>query len=190
MLLEYVNDRADSFGTPDLMRAYYITRPKPDSDDPESGRFKSLDDVFEAFNDAYDAAANHVNKYQSKAPMGCDDAFCVLTGSGFGKRPDPAWDFMFKAMENADGAFQSNMILASAALRLYPDLRRELLGADVPDLSIRSVFGVDGPDRPAPVSGYAAHPHAGAFSRMKADLEREAAAPHGEKDDAGRSFGD
>lgn len=113
-------------------------------DAPEDG-FGSMDEVFQAFDDAYDAAGSHVNTYPVKVSKTCEDAFTRLTGMGSGKGLDPDWMFAYDALQAAGGQYESNMILASVALYDDPGLIKYAAGAELPDLSIKSVFGRDAP---------------------------------------------
>lgn len=131
LLLRYVNSRMREGG-------YHVGTTDPDG-------FKSITVVTDAFDSAYDAALMYVSNYGAKAPMGCEDAFSVVTGLGFEKRRDKNWDFVSDALARAHDAHESNMILASVALHVYPYLEREAGDALLPDLSIRSVFGCDPP---------------------------------------------
>lgn len=132
MLLDYVHGRMCS-------GRYWISR-----DGPEG--FRSMDNVLSAFESAYEAAGLRPNKYSSRIRPGSEDAFAVLTGAGSGRGLDGCWSFLFDALSKAENAHDSNMVLASAALYVYPELIREAAGAELPDLSIRAVFGCDPPD--------------------------------------------
>lgn len=133
-LLKYVNGCASS-GI-----AYWV-------DAPEDG-FESMEEVFQAFDDAYDAAKSHVNVYPAKVSKTCGDAFTRLTRMGTGKGLDPDWEFAYDALQVAGGQYESNMILASVALCDDPGLIKYAAGAELPDLSIKAVFGRDAPGVP------------------------------------------
>lgn len=137
-LLAYVNERADPCGESDDHRSYFIKK-------PDEFGFRAMNDVFSAFDDAYDAARAHVNKYGPRISADSEDAFAILTGAGSRSGFDHDWEFVYDALANAGDAHSSNMVLASTALYVYPIIIRETFGADLPDLSIQAVFGVDPP---------------------------------------------
>ncbi len=142
MLCQYVHDQiyGDQDDTRNIIRPYYI-------DWPEGG-FKSVRDIFSAFDKAYDSAAHHVNGYSCRIPGKANDAYAKLTGLGFCRRVNPEWDFLRFALEHDKSAYESNLILASASVYVYPDIVREAAGAELPDLSIQAVFGRSAPDAP------------------------------------------
>lgn len=155
MLLDYIHGRIHD-------GRYWI------SDKGHDG-FRSMDGVFAAFESAYEKAGSHVNKYCSRIRPGSKDAFAVLTGAGSGRGFDGRWLFLFDALSVSKDAHDSNMILASAALHVYPYLIREAAGAELPDLSIQAVFGCDPPDKPVektPAPG-------SAMSKLMRAIEKE-----------------
>lgn len=132
LLVNYVNGRVNG------RTLYWISA-------PESGSFSCLSDIYTSFNTAYDKAADHVNRYRFKLPNDSKDAFAILTKAGSRGGIDKDWAFVFDALSESKDAYASNLVLASAGMFVYPGLMRESLGADLPDLSIRAVFGRDVP---------------------------------------------
>ena len=98
MLCQYVHDQiyGDQDDTRNIIRPYYI-------DWPEGG-FKSVRDIFSAFDKAYDSAAHHVNGYSCRIPGKANDAYAKLTGLGFCRRVNPEWNFLRFALEHAKSA--------------------------------------------------------------------------------------
>lgn len=137
-LLHYVNGLADACGVEDDDRRYWIKQVCHDG-------FSSMNDVFSAFENAYDDAEKHVNKYKFKLRNDSKDAFAILTGAGSKSGLCMDWSFMFDALSGATDAHSSNLILAAAGMYVYPDFKREIVNGRLPDLSIQAVFGVDSP---------------------------------------------
>lgn len=135
LLLDYVNDA--------VTRDYFIGA-------HESGAYTKMDDVFEALDDAYDAAESNVRLYTSKMQLS-DDAVAklVFTDDPTKRRGltsfDREWEFVYDALKSAPDDDASIRVLASAALYAYPNMIREAAGAKLPDLSIKTVFGRDPP---------------------------------------------
>lgn len=142
LMLRYVNKPVD-----DPKRMYWVTL-------PDGEKFTKIEDVYDALDEAYDDAVNWPSKYREKIKSKDAASELFFTDTKRDKRVpgtrfDPDWEFAYDKLQASKTAEESKKMLAALTIRAKPWLVRETFEAELPDLSIKAVFGHDPDEKQA-----------------------------------------